>query len=140
MENEYPTLMHRWFDLVWNQKKESAIDELFAEDGIGYGLAPEIHGPKEFKPFFQNFISAYPDLHVEVLDTVTEGDKIAARCHVTGTHQGHGLNLGPTGEKVDFTGMVIVQVRDGKIWRSWNEFNFMQMYTQLKALTLNLHS
>ena len=138
MEYDQPTLMHRWFDLVWNQKNEAAIDEMFAEDGIGYGLGPEIHGPKEFKPFFKNFISANPDIHVEVLETITEGDKVAVRCHVTGTHQGHGLDLAPTGEKVDFTGMVIVHLKEGKIHRSWNEFNFMQMYTQLKALTLNL--
>jgi steroid delta-isomerase-like uncharacterized protein len=132
--------MNRWFEKVWNQKSEAAIDEMLAEDGVGYGLGPEIHGPAEFKPFFQSFISAYPDLHIDVLDTVSEGDKVAARCHVTGTHQGHGLDLAPTGENVDFTGMVIIQIRDGKIWRSWNEFNFMQMYTQLNALTLNLQS
>jgi steroid delta-isomerase-like uncharacterized protein len=132
--------MSRWFEQVWNQKNEAAIDEMFAEDGIGYGLGPEIHGPAEFKPFFKSFISAYPDIHVDVIETITDGDRVAARCHVKGTHQGHGLNLAPTGEKVDFTGMVIVHLKDGKIHRSWNEFNFMQMYTQLKALTLNLES
>ena len=30
--------MHRWFEEVWNNKREDAIDEMFAEDGVGYGL------------------------------------------------------------------------------------------------------
>jgi len=34
--------------------------------------------------------------------------------------------------------MVIVRVRDGQIVEAWNEFNFMEMYKQVGALTLNL--
>jgi predicted ester cyclase len=35
--------------------------------------------------------------------------------------------------------MTIVHVKDGKIVEAWNEFNFMDMYKQVGALTLNLH-
>ena len=28
---EYPTLLHRWFDEVWNQKREEAIDEMMGQ-------------------------------------------------------------------------------------------------------------
>jgi len=131
--------IHRWFDEVWNNQSEAAVDELFAEDGVGHGLGGEpIRGPAEFKTFHRAFISAYPDLKVLVEDTVVEGDKIAARCRVTGVHQGHGIGLAPTNQPVEFTGMVIVRVKDGKIVEAWNEFNFMEMYKQVGALTLNL--
>src|SRR5580765_2328304 len=131
--------IHRWFDEVWNNQSEAAVDEMFAEDGVGHGLGGEpIRGPEEFKTFHRAFISAYPDLKVLVEDTVVEGDKIAARCRVTGVHQGHGIGLAPTNQPVEFTGMVIVRVKDGKIVEAWNEFNFMEMYKQVGALTLNL--
>ena len=131
--------IHRWFEEVWNNQREAAIDEMFAEDGIGYGLGDEdIVGPEAFKVFHRAFVSAYPDLKVVVEDTVAEGDKIAARCRVTGKHDGHGIGLSPTNREVEFTGMVIVRVKDGKIVEAWNEFNFMKMYTQLGALTLDL--
>ena len=84
------------------------------------------------------FLSAYPDLKIEVVDTVVEGDKIAARCRVTGSHAGDGIGVLPTNQPVEFTGMTIVQVQDGKIVEAWNEFNFMEMYKQVGALTLNL--
>jgi len=133
------SFIHRWFDEVWNNQNEAAVNELFAEDGVGHGLGGEpIRGPEEFKTFHRAFISAYPDLKVLVEDTVVEGDKIAARCRVTGVHQGHGIGLAPTNQPVEFTGMVIVRVKDGKIVEAWNEFNFMEMYKQVGALTLNL--
>jgi predicted ester cyclase len=131
--------MHRWFDEVWNNKNEAAVDEMFAEDGIGYGLgAEDIVGPANFKVFHRAFVSAYPDLKVTVEDTIVEGDKIATRCRVTGTHGGPGIGIAATDQPVDFTGMVIVRVKDGKIVEAWNEFNFMAMYKQVGALTLNL--
>ena len=131
--------MHRWFEEVWNNKNEAAIEELFAEDGIGYGLGAEnIVGPEQFKVFHRAFVAAYPDLRVTVEDSVVEGDKIAVRCKVTGSHDGDGIGVAATNQPVEFTGMVIVRVKDGKIVEAWNEFNFMEMYRQVGALTLNL--
>jgi predicted ester cyclase len=134
--------IHRWFEEVWNKKREDAVDEMLAEDGVGHGLTEpdgsEIRGPESFKRLQRSFLSAYPDLRVEVEDTVVEGDKIAARCRVTGAHQGHGIGVAPTNNPVEFTGMLIVRVKDGKIVEAWNQFDFMKMYEQVGALTLNL--
>lgn len=59
MSEEYETLMHRWFEEVWNQGRADAIDEMFAEDGLAYGLPTEngepIRGPKDFRCFFSSF-------------------------------------------------------------------------------------
>jgi len=48
------TLIHRWFEEVWNQGREETIDELFARDAIAFGLGETeqpVHGPSEFKKF-----------------------------------------------------------------------------------------
>jgi predicted ester cyclase len=136
------SFIHRWFDEVWNGRSEAAIHEMFAEDGIAHGLADpdgnEIRGPEGFKKLQRAFLSAYPDMKIVVEDTVVEGDKIAARCRVTGSLQGEGIGVAPTSQPVEFTGMTIVRVQDGKIAEAWNEFNFMEMYRQVGALTLNL--
>jgi steroid delta-isomerase-like uncharacterized protein len=133
------SFLHRWFEEVWNNKSEEAVDELLAEDGVGYGLpGGEIRGPAAFKEYQRSLLSAYPDLRVHVEDAISEGDQIAARCRVTGVHQGDGLGLSATNKPVEFTGLCMVRVKDGKIVEAWNEFNFMDMYQQLGALTLNL--
>lgn len=134
--------IHRWFEEVWNNKSEAAIEEMFAEDGIANGLndadGNPLRGPEGFKVLHRAFLSAYPDLQITVEDTIVEGDKIAARCRVTGKHCGEGIGVAPCNQQVEFTGMTIVEVKDGKITEAWNNFDFMEMYKQVGALTLNL--
>ena len=134
-------LMRRWFGEVWNEGREEAIDELFAEVGVAHGLAvesgAELRGPGDFKPFFRNFRGAFPGIKVTVEDTVSEGDKVAARCSVRGTHAGHTLGFAATNAPVEFEGICIVRVRDGKIAEAWNSFDFMSMFRQLGALRMD---
>jgi predicted ester cyclase len=136
------SFIHRWFEEVWNNKREDAVDEMFAEGGVAHGLVDpdgnEIRGPESFKKLHRQFVETFPDMHIEVEDTIVEGDKIAARCRVTGSHLGRGIGVTPTNGPVEFTGMTIVRVKDGKIVEAWNEFNFMDMYRQVGALSLNL--
>ncbi|MEP7148387.1 MAG: ester cyclase [Acidobacteriota bacterium] len=135
---EYPTLLHRWFDEVWNQKREEAIDEMMTEDVVIHGLGDEpIVGRENFKPFFRSFVSAFPDIHVTVEDAVSEGDKMSCRCIVRGTHTGDGLGFPPTNMPVEFTGGGLCTLTDGRFSEVWNEFDFLRMNTQMGTVTLN---
>jgi steroid delta-isomerase-like uncharacterized protein len=129
------TLVHRWFEEVWNQKRESAIDELMAPDAIVHGIVgPEgqqIHGPAGFKPFFRHFSAAFPDMRITVEDTLVDGHKVAARCTVSGTHSGPGVMPAPTNKPISFTGICIVRIENGRIAEGWNNFDFLAMYQQL---------
>ena len=142
MAEEYENFMQRWFEEVWNRQREDAIDEMCDENVVANGLTDAegntIRGIEAYKTSFRTFISAYPNMKITVEDTITEGDKIAARCRVSATHEGAGLGVAPTNQPVEFTGMTMVRIKDGKIVEAWNEFDFMKMYSQLGALTLNL--
>jgi steroid delta-isomerase-like uncharacterized protein len=93
-----------------------------------------VRGVEAFKSFYANFRSAFPDIQIIVEDTVTEGDKVVARCRVKATHTGDGLGFPPTSRPVDFTGMCIVRVENGKIAESWNNFDFLTLFQQLGAI------
>jgi len=129
------TLLHRWFEEVWNQKRASTIDELLADDALGHGLigpdGKEVRGPTAFKPFHQHFCSAFPDIHIAVEEVLQDGDRLVARCSVTGTHRGSNLPMAATNKPVSFTGICIVRIEDGKIAEAWNNFDFLTMYQQL---------
>jgi predicted ester cyclase len=138
MPNEYPTLLHRWFDEVWNQKREEAIDEMMTEDVIIHGLGDEpIVGRENFKLFFLFFISDFPDFLVWVEGVVAGGEKLRCRCTVRGTHTGEGLGFAPTNQPVEFTGGGLCQLTDGRFSEVWNEFDFMKMNTQMGVLSFN---
>ena len=130
--------VRRWFEEVWNKGREEAIDEMFAADGLAHGLEGDepIRGAAAFKPFFRKFREAFPEIKVTVEDAIAEGDKVAARCSVRGRHRGDTLGFAATQQPVEFTGMTIVRISQGKIVEAWNNFDFMKMFQQLGALTL----
>ena len=125
-------VMRRWFDEVWNQGREATIDELFAPDAIAYGLGGgDIAGPEAFRPIFHTFRGAFPDIHISVLRTVTEGDLVAVHVRVTGTHTGESLGVAPSGRPVTFEGMTIGRIAEGRFREGWNSFDFLTMYQQI---------
>ena len=62
---------------------------------------------------------------------------MAARCTVRGRHRGDSLGIRATDSPVEFAGITIVRIRDGKIVEAWNNFDFMSMFQQLGALRLD---
>ena len=128
-------LMRRWFEEVWNRGRADAIPEMFAEDGIAHGLSDDVDaplkGPNGFLPFHGQFREAFPNIEVVVEDQIAEGDLVATRCSVRGKHQGDSLGFAATNSPVDFTGVTITRIRDGKIVEAWNNFDFATMYRQL---------
>jgi steroid delta-isomerase-like uncharacterized protein len=137
-------LIHHWFEEVWNKKREAAIFEMLHPDALIHGLgnlpSDVVRGPKGFLPFWQKFISAFPNISVTVESVLAEDDKVAARCGVRGTHTGGGLGIPPTGAKISFNGMVHVHVKDGMIFEAWNNFDFLLLYQQLGVAKINLPS
>lgn len=135
---ENKALVRRWFEEVWNRGRAEAIDEMFAVDGVAHGLSDDpgklLKGPADFKPFHEVFRGAFPDMEVIVEDTIAEGNKVAARCSVRGRHTGDHLGLAASNAPVEFTGLLIVRIEDGKIVEAWNNFDFLAMNKQIGAI------
>jgi len=121
-----------WFEEVWNQGREDTIDRIFAADGLAHGLpGGPLRGPDAFRPLFQMFRGAFPDIHIAVERTITEREFVAAHCRVTGTHTGATLAIPPTGRRIEFQGVTIARIVDGQLREGWNCFDFLTMYQQL---------
>jgi predicted ester cyclase len=133
-------VIRSWFKEVWNEGNESAIDRYFAQDGIAHGLSgPDgnpMTGPAAYKPFLRQFRTAFPNIHIEILRTITEGTLICAHCKVTGTHSGPGFGPEATGVPINFSGMTIVRVENDSIKEAWNCFDFMSLFQQIRLLPI----
>ena len=126
MPNIQSTLVFRWFEEVWNKGRESAIDEMLHPNIIAHGIGDnnKIEGKENFKEFYRAFNDQFENIHVEVKETISEQDLEVALCRVTATHR-------PTKNKVDFTGMAMVKINNGKITEGWNNFDFLSMNLQV---------
>ena len=135
MSEANKALVQRWFDEVWNKGRAEAIEEMFDEYGIAHGLSDDpanpIRGPRDFRPFHTLFREAFPNMMIVVEDTIAEGDKVAARCSVRAKHEGEFLGRSATDSPVEFTGIAIVRIDNGKIVEAWNNFDFMTLHKQV---------
>ena len=135
MSEENKRLMHRWFREVWNKGDANAIDAMSSEDMVIHGLTDASGSPvtdeQAFREFHKTFRGAFPDIVVEVEDCIAEGDKVVARCAVRAKHTGDSLGIRATNADVDFTGITICRIRDGRFVESWNNFDFMRLNKQL---------
>ncbi len=138
MSEENKALIERWFEEVWNQGNSKAIDELLAPDGVIHGLVDAsgqpVRGLDGFREFHSQFRGAFSDLNISVDDVVAEGDRVVARCSVRGQHTGESLGFAATNAPIQFEGIAIVRIKDGKIVEAWNQFDFLEMNKQLGVL------
>jgi predicted ester cyclase len=65
-------------------------DEIYASDYVGHDPSnPEdVRGLEAAKQAASDYRQAFPDLRVTVEDLIAEGDRVAARLRVRGTHLG----------------------------------------------------
>lgn len=135
MTEQNRALARRWFEEVWNQRRETTIDELADPQAVIHGLSEggrQLVGPEGFRAFYRGFTAAFSDFYVTVDDVLADGDKTATRVTFTGTHTGEGIGIPPTGRRVQATGIIICRWRNGRIIEGWNEFDAAGMMQQLQ--------
>lgn len=84
--------------------------------------------------FLAPFNIAFPDLRRNIEDIVAEGNKVAVRMNVIGTHKGKFQGIAPTGKKVSFTAMDILTIIDGKVSEEWSTADIMGLMQQAGAI------
>src|SRR5213592_4893230 len=116
MSAKQNTMAVRRFIENFNKKDLEALPRDFADDYVlDFPGGPTGQGPQGLRQATEDFIVAFPDLHFTIDDLLAEGDRVAWRWTMTGTHKG---NLGPfpaSGKPVRLTGISLFKVRDGKI-------------------------
>jgi steroid delta-isomerase-like uncharacterized protein len=84
---------------------------------------------------------AFPDLHHNIKDMVAEGDKVAVRLNVTGTHKGEFQGIPPSGRKLSLDEMAFLTIIDGRITEGWITSDTMSFMQQIGAIpTTDAHA
>ena len=86
------------------------------------------------RQYNESFLSAFPDLHFAVERTLVDGDCVVIEWVATGTHEGpltsaSGMTIPPTERHGSVSGVLISEIRDGKIAREqtyWDQMGLLQ--------------
>lgn len=83
---------------------------------------------------------AFPDLCHNIIDMVADGDKVAVRMSVTGTHKGEFQGIPPSGRTVSLDEMAFVTITDGKITEGWIISDTMSFMQQIGAVPTDVYA
>jgi predicted ester cyclase len=67
-------------------------------------------------------------------DLIAEGDKVVARWRSRATHQGDYMGIAPAGKEVEFTGISVYRIEEGKIAESWSVEDQLGLMRQIGAI------
>jgi predicted ester cyclase len=99
---------------VMSKGNLDAIDALIAPDHRFYaGKNPPLEGRDGWKQVAIGARTAFPDGQFTIEDLIAEGDQVAFRWTMRGTHRGEWRGIAPTGKPVTNTGLSILRLRDG---------------------------
>ena len=86
------------------------------------------------KQFITNVVKTFPDIDHHILDVVAEGDKVALRLNITGTHKGQFQDIPATGKKISVGCVNFLSIIDSKIIEEWSNSDMMGLMQQIGAI------
>jgi predicted ester cyclase len=127
-------VVRRCWQECFNKRNLAIVDEFVATEYVWHGPSQEVSGPEGIKQLITVFLTAFPDLQMTFEDQLGEGDKIASRWTMRGTHQGDLFGVPPTGKQVTFTGLIISRMVGSQITEEWEHFDQLGLLQQLGAV------
>lgn len=124
-----------FFQSIWNDGDESAIDRFIAEDAAGndpqFGV-----GREDFRRQWRQWRKAFPDIHFSVEEVVADPQTstVATRWILTGTHSAEFWGAPATGQKVCVPGVSIDRISGGMVVSGFDAWDTAVLMRQIGLL------
>jgi steroid delta-isomerase-like uncharacterized protein len=114
----------RFVDAI-NSRCLDQFDTVFAADAtLTFSGNTMPCDPDAARELAEGWLAVFPDWHIDLLDAIADGDKVAVRLRWSGTQSAPVLDVPVTGRKVHVDEMLFFRVADGLIvdgWEVWDE-------------------
>lgn len=132
--DEQKAAVRRYLEGAWNQGNLAVIDELMAPGYNRYTAAGSLDREGQ-KQRIAAFRAGLPDLRLVVERMLAEGDQVAFRIHLSGTHDGPLLGVAPTHRPVTITATDILRFDEhGAIAEHWGDLDELGLLRQIGGL------
>lgn len=125
-----------WDDII-NKRQIDLINSTNFDAGITLVTSPEnIVGIKNFKAYYQNFLTGFTQINFTIVDIFGQGDKIVKHWNFKGKHTGDFFGIPATGKTLNIDGVTLVKMKNGKILQE-QDFMDNMIFMQQLGLTSN---
>lgn len=127
-------IVRRYLEECWGRGNLAVIDEVMAEDVtfiMGHSTK-ETRGREGIKQLVSLLRQVIPDLWLRIEDEVVEENVVVARWTSGGTQKGEWkAGIPPTMKQVQWTGISIYHLKEGKIVHEGGEENMLGLLEQI---------
>jgi steroid delta-isomerase-like uncharacterized protein len=125
--------VHRFVEQVFQNLNAGAIDELVADDFVSHTWNPAGADREFLRQATTRMGQMLADIRFVVEDTLTDGDKVAARLTASATAKTDMHGIQATGRSYEIGEIHIFRLRDGRIVEHWHQFDTAGMMRQLRG-------
>jgi predicted ester cyclase len=121
MTDSNKAIVRRLIDEVMNAGRLEVLDDLY-----------EPRLARAARKWIAPFQASFPDMRMEIVDLIAEGDQVVGRFRCSGTHTGTWRGHPPTGKRFErIDEVAIFRFRDGKIVQAWSLEDTLRRLEQL---------
>ena len=131
-------IMGRFTEFI-NTASEKAAKELISPQAIFYvpGREDPMRGPEGYLAIIQMMRSGFPDIQWTVDELIVEGNRIAARFTMRGTHLGAFNGVPPSGRKIAVQALNIYHLSpQGQVIQEYGQPDMLGLLTQIGAIPI----
>lgn len=129
-------IARRFPEEVATEGNVGLIDEICTEDVVDHNPFGTARGRAELRDHIEMLNAAFSDVSATVEDLIAEGDTVAMRVTLRGTHDGAFMGAAPTGTEFEVPNMVFTRIEDGRIAERWVQPNMLGLVRQLGIVEL----
>ena len=128
-------VMSRFVEFI-NTASETLATELISPDAIFYvpGRSEPMRGPAGYLSIIQMMREGFPDIQWILDEMVAEGDKVAARFIMRGTHRGTFFGVPPSGNKISVQALNLYRLYRGQFVEERGQPDMLALLQQIGAL------
>ena len=130
---ENKAVVRRFFAALDDQDLAAVGDLLDPDYRLHFDGNPEMDRAAGLG-FFGAFLAAFPDIRHHVEDQLADGERVASRIVVSGTHQHEMMGIPATGRSIAIGAINFVYLEDGQIAEHWVNSDALGMLGQLGVL------
>ena len=121
------------FEQVWNQGRLELLGAIAAEELVLHAGRNAVSGRTTLRTIIGDFLAGFPDVKHRIEDLVVEGDRVVTRWRGIGHHRGSYDGIAPTGREIDYTGITIFRIAEGRIAEAWVNAEMAELLASLRA-------
>jgi steroid delta-isomerase-like uncharacterized protein len=128
-------IMSRFVQFI-NTADEKLGAELVSKDAIFYvpGSPEPMRGLNGYMAIIGMMRSGFPDIQWTLEEMVSEGDKVAARFIMNGTHKGAFFGVPPTGKPIKVQASNFYKFSNGQIVEEYGQPDMLSLLQQIGAI------